>query len=225
MLTAFFEGFSLHAAVHLHANDRQGLARLAGYGARPLLSQERLSALPDGRLALRLKHPRADGRTELVMEPVELLSRLATLVPPPRAHLVRYSGVFGPASKWREHIVPGGTAPCAAVRDRPAALPGAEVEAASGPAEDGGEHTAAAKPRRPDARIPWAELLRRVFREDVLACPCGGRRKIIAYIVERRVVKSILECLGLPTTAPPMLPARSAWDDGPVWQDDVPTLQ
>ena len=27
------------------------------------------------------------------------------------------------------------------------------------------------KPRRPDAKIPWAELLQRVFREDMLACP------------------------------------------------------
>src|SRR5262249_13387605 len=26
------------------------------------------------------------------------------------------------------------------------------------------------------SRIPWAELLLRVLREDVLLCPCGGRR-------------------------------------------------
>jgi hypothetical protein len=48
---AYLEGFSLHAGVHLHANDREGLARLCGYGARPALSQDRLSELPDGRLA------------------------------------------------------------------------------------------------------------------------------------------------------------------------------
>ena len=211
--------------MHLHANDRQGLARLAGYGARPLLSQERLSAMPDGRLALRLKRPMADGRAELVLEPVELLRRLATLVPPPRAHLVRFSGVFGPASKWRKEIVPGETALGVAAPASPSALPGPAAEVAIATGEDAGARAAVVKKPRPEARIPWAELLRRVFQVDVLACPCGGRRKIIAYIVERRVVKSILECLGLPTTAPPMLPARSPWDDGPVWQDDVPTLQ
>jgi hypothetical protein len=36
-----------------------------------------------------------------------------------------------------------------------------------------------------------------VFQVDVLVCPCGGRRKIIAYIVERKVVKSILERPGV----------------------------
>src|SRR5207248_7776983 len=46
-LAAYHQGFSLHAGVHLHANDRQGLAHLCGYGARPPLTQERLSALPD----------------------------------------------------------------------------------------------------------------------------------------------------------------------------------
>jgi hypothetical protein len=82
------------------------------------------------------------------------------------------------------------------------------------------------KPRRPDAKIPWAELLQRVFLEDVLACPCGGRRRVIAFITERTVVKAILEHLGLPTTGPPIAPARrTAPPDLVPWQDDVPTLQ
>src|SRR4051812_7643756 len=38
------------------------------------------------------------------------------------------------------------------------------------------------------ARIPWAELLKRVYLEDVLACPCGGRRRIEAFIEEDEVV-------------------------------------
>jgi hypothetical protein len=93
-LAAYLDGFSLHAAVHLHANDREGLAHLCGYGARPPFSQERLSKLPDGRLAYRLKRPLGDGRQTLRLQPSELLRRLATLVPPPRAHFVRYHGVF-----------------------------------------------------------------------------------------------------------------------------------
>ncbi len=84
-LAAYLDGFSLHAGVHLHANDRQGLARLCGYGARPPLSQERLSRLSDGWIAYQLKRSLGDGRQRLVMRPTEWLRRLATLVPPPRS--------------------------------------------------------------------------------------------------------------------------------------------
>ena len=35
------------------------------------------------------------------MDPLSLLSRLATAVPPPRLHTVRYAGVLAPASKLR----------------------------------------------------------------------------------------------------------------------------
>src|SRR4051812_31484666 len=53
-----------------------------------------------------MKRRLGEGREILILEPRELLRRLATLVPPPRAHLVRYHGIFGPASKWRREIVP-----------------------------------------------------------------------------------------------------------------------
>ena len=209
---AYLEGFSLHAGVHLHANDREGLAHLCGYGARPPLSQERLSALPDGRLALRLKRPLADGREALILEPHELLRRLATLAPPPRHHLVRYHGVFGPASRWRREIVPAppeakGT--CAPLRsESQSPEPMAETHAA------------------PTSRIRWADLLLKVFREDVLSCPCGGRRVVLALVTEKKVIHAILDHLGLPTTGPPIAPARSTSpDESAGWQDEVPVLQ
>jgi hypothetical protein len=69
-------------------------------------------------------------------------------------------------------------------------------------------------------------MLQRVFREDVLVCPCGGRRRLIAFITDRKVVKAILDRLGLPATGPPVAPARSkVLPDPNPWQDDVPTLQ
>src|SRR5438094_902317 len=71
-LAAYHQGFSLHAGVHLYANDRQGLAHLCGDGARPPLTQERLSALPDGRLAYRMKRRLDDDREVLILEPREL---------------------------------------------------------------------------------------------------------------------------------------------------------
>ena len=44
---------------NLHANDRQGLARLCRYGARGALALERLSRAQDGRIALADEAPAA----------------------------------------------------------------------------------------------------------------------------------------------------------------------
>jgi len=224
---AYLQGFSLHAAVHLHTNDREGLAHLCGYGARPPFSQERLSELPDGRLSYRLKRPLGDGQT-LLLQPTELLRRLATLVPPPRAHLVRYHGVFAPASHWRSQVIPPlpEKTPFASAPSCASPCMGSEDPAPA--ATEVPPPQALAEVRRPadPSRIPWAELMMRVFREDVLACPCGGRRVVLAYLTQPGPVKAILDHLGLPSTGPPLAPAR--FIAGPAeatWQDDVPVLQ
>jgi hypothetical protein len=44
----------------------------------------------------------------------------------------------------------------------------------------------------------------------VFTCPsCGGQRRLIALITGGAVVRKILDCLGLPTAAPALAPARS----------------
>ena len=91
----------------MHAGDREGLERLCRYGVRPCFSLERLSVLADGRVAYRLRKPRSNGATHLVMTPVHFLARLAELVPPPRFPLLRFAGVLAPNSLWRSAVVPG----------------------------------------------------------------------------------------------------------------------
>ena len=103
-LRAWCEGFSLHAGVVIAEHDRDALERLCRYGARPAFALERLAWTEDGRISYKLKRPWPDGRTHLVMEPVAFLRRLVGIIPPPRRHLVRYSGVFGPASKHRAKL-------------------------------------------------------------------------------------------------------------------------
>ncbi len=40
-----------------------------------------------------------DGTTHIVLEPLDLMARLAAMVPPPRMHLTRCHGVFAPSRK------------------------------------------------------------------------------------------------------------------------------
>ncbi|XYH94925.1 transposase [Sorangium sp. So ce1128] len=89
----------------IRAGDRAGLERLCRYGARPPFSLERISLLPDGRVAYRLRKPRRNGATHLVLAPVHFLARIAALVPPPRYPLLRLSGVLASGSSWRAAVV------------------------------------------------------------------------------------------------------------------------
>jgi hypothetical protein len=56
---------------------------------------------------LTLKTPYRDGTTHVIFEPEDFIARLAALVPKPRAHLIRYHGVFARAAKLRARVVPG----------------------------------------------------------------------------------------------------------------------
>jgi putative transposase/transposase-like zinc-binding protein len=157
---ALLEGFSLHANTHLHANDRQGLERLCRYGARGALALERLSRAEDGRIAWRMKRPLPDGTTHLLFTGLEFLRRVASLVPPPRANLTRFHGVFAPGAKLRPFLLP-------------------QTGTEAGPQKESLCLAATVeKPRKQrTARVDWAGLLRRTFALDVFACArCGGRR-------------------------------------------------
>lgn len=52
--------------------------------------------------------------------------------------------------------------------------------------------------------------MRRVFEVDVLECPeCGSVMRILAAIHPPEATRAILDCLGLPSRAPPISPAVS----------------
>jgi len=67
----------------------------------------------------------------------------------------------------------------------------------------------AGRPSRGDTRL-WADLMRRSFGIDTLACPrCGGRFALIAVIEEASLIERILRHLGLPIGIPTPRPSRA----------------
>ncbi|WP_158621697.1 transposase [Corallococcus aberystwythensis] len=156
---------------------------------RGALALERLSRAEDGRIAYRMKRPLPDGTTHLLFTGLELLRRVASLVPPPRTNLTRFHGVFAPGAQLRPFLVPqagaeeASEAPQAAVRKE------------------------RMKQRTP--RVDWAELLRRTFDLDVFVCVrCGGRRRVLASVQGGGGVRAILEHLGLGPAGARLAPAR-----------------
>ena len=67
---------------------------------------------------------------------------------------------------------------------------------------------------------PWAELLRRVFATDVLSCPCGGRRSVVALVVDSALARAVLAPLRLPCTPATFAPARDP-PQAEFWFDDA----
>ena len=188
-LVAKNSGFSLHAGVATKAHERDKLEKICRYIARPAVSEERLSTDDYGNVIYRFKKPWDDGTTALKLTPMELMERLVALVPRPRIHLTRYHGVLGPHYKHRKQIVP-----------KPPELKLVH------------EDQNIIEPKQLELKkknIPWARLLARVFNIDVETCSkCGGKMKIIAAIEDPKVIRKILEHMGLDTKPPPLYLAR-----------------
>jgi len=182
--------FDLHAGRTVYAGDRAGLERLCHYLLRPPLA----------------------------------------LIPKPQVNLLIYQGILAPRARHRARRDPRG-APGRGVRpgSRPAPAPpavpristiGPPGKAAPSVSDGASANGADARgapaeatgppPHAPSGRYrAWAELLRRIFEIDVLACACGGRLRFIATIEDPPVVERILRHLGLPTVLPQLAPARS----------------
>lgn len=201
-------GFSLDASVRIEAEDRAGLQRLLRSCARPAFALERLHELDAEHLVYESAKPGPGGSVSVKLTPLELLDRLAALVPPPRRHRHRYFGVLAPNAPLRAAVtalaVPAAHTPIAA-----ACAPAAPTPPSPSP------ETADEPIHRRAARYTWALLLARIYEVFPLLCPkCDGEMRIVAFITEAVAVREILAHLGEPTSHPHMAPAR----DPPRWE-------
>jgi hypothetical protein len=178
---ASVHGFSLHANTHIAAHRRDQLERLIRYTARGAVSLERLEQDANGDLIYTFTKPWSDGTSGIKLSPLELLEKLAALVPPPRVHQVRYGGCLAPHSKLRAAITPT-------------------------PRQQGVQEAVSPV----SSRWGWARLLKRVFTLDMERCPrCQqGTLRIIAAITSRPIIRKILCHLKLSAEPPPRAPAR-----------------
>ena len=114
MLGYKHSGFSVDTSVCIAAHDRAGLERLLRYCARPPFAMERLRkagrelvyrcAKQHSEPGSNLHHKRGAKVDELTLTPLELMDRIAKLVPPPRTHRHRYFGVLAPNSPLRHAV-------------------------------------------------------------------------------------------------------------------------
>ena len=196
-LAAQIDGYSIHADVAVAADDRQGLARLLRYGARPPLAANRVSITPDGKVKYELRKV-LSGRSHITLDPDAFVRRLASLIAPPWLNLTRFHGVFSANSKHHQAVKALVPKPVSLLEQIPEDLKQLGFE----------QTDPVPAPLPKPLRIKWGDLLRRTFA-DVLVCPkCEGSMRLVATIEERDVIEKILSHLELPTEPVPSAPAR-----------------
>jgi hypothetical protein len=145
------------------------LLRLARYCARNPVALHRLEYDAKAR---KVKYwsdkdegPTAGAET---VEALEFLARVTAHIPDKHQVMTRYYGWYANRTRGerRLSVADGDTGVAIAERER---VPLSE------------------------ARLWWAELLRRIFEVDPLRCPrCAGEMRIVAFITERAVIDRIL---------------------------------
>ena len=222
MLGYKHSGFSVDAGVCIEAHDRAALERLLRYCARPPFSMERLRKEGSKlvyRCAKQRSEPTSDKRgakaDELHLTPLELIDRIAALVPPPRTHRHRYFGVLAPNSPLRAAVT------ALATPAQAAPVLGASIS--TGECAPGVVPMSSALPSQSEPVLPkraahylWAVLIARIYEVFPLLCPlCGGHMRIIAFITHSADIRHILDHIGADSEPPRISPARGP----PLWDD------
>lgn len=155
-------GLHVYVSPPIDGADRSNLEWLCRYLLRPPFSLGRLGQREDGKLTYRLKRKDKAGNTVLVLTPLELMMRLASLIPGPRQRLRKLFGILAPRSPGRKKVMPK-------------------------PSDDKCRHaapdakqSAQERPKGPDL----AKLLGNIPTDELLKCPrCLGRMTVIHRLV------------------------------------------
>ena len=150
----------------------------------------------------------------LHLTPLELIDRIAALVPPPRTHRHRYFGVLAPNSPLRAAVT------ALATPAQAAPVLGASIS--TGECAPGVVPMSSALPSQSEPVLPkraahylWAVLIARIYEVFPLLCPlCGGQMRIIAFITHSADIRHILDHIGADSEPPRISPARGP----PLWE-------
>jgi len=188
MLAWPHSGFHVHDGVCVAADDKEFTVRLARYCARNPVALGRME-YDERQSAVTYHSDKPTGPTagSDTVDALEFLARVVSHIPNKGQVLQRYYGWY--ASRVR----------------------GMRRKAA----EAGDEHPIVCVDPEPEvlseAALRWAELLRRIFEVDPLACPrCGEEMRIVAFVTEPRIIDRILDHLRptAPTRPRPRAPPR-----------------
>jgi hypothetical protein len=216
-------GFSIDASVRIEGHDRQGLERLVrGHRRVALVVPVRRSPsivstpwgatrhcahpMPDSSIGYRDPRPTAAPSSSCLPSNCSSAWPGSSLHHASIAIAITESLPQGTRRRWVARLRPQ------VIALRPSELtdPPLPGDDETQPSRAHGSHAAeGSPPSGRSARMRWTQLLARIYEVLPLLCTsCGGQMRILAFLTDPPVVRSILAHLDLPHRPPPLAPAR-----------------
>jgi hypothetical protein len=168
MLAWPHSGFHVHDGVRVGADERDFAVRLARYCARNPVALGRMEYQEeDSTVTYHSDKPTGPTAGSETVDALEFLARVVSHIPNKGQVLQRYYGWYASRVRGmrRKASEAGEEQPVVCVDPEPAVLS--------------------------EAGKRWAELLRRIFEVDPLACPrCGQEMRMVAFITEPKTIAS-----------------------------------
>ena len=108
-------------------------------------------------------------------------------IPQPKLHTVRYYGEYSSVARARRR-----------------------AEKAEAEEEESSATVLPSAAERRRLRRAWAQMIRRIYEVDPLTCRCGAKMRILAFILDPRVVIKILRHIADHGTSRERAPPSSA---------------
>lgn len=195
-------GFSIDCKVKIDKDSRLGLEKLLRYCSRPPLLLSRLHKDENGTIIYRLPDKEIYDQSFIPLKPLELIQKVAEIIPPPYVHRHVYYGVLAPNAKLRKRVVltAGSDDAGSNVMNDSMNKMNTTPNTERNESKDNNEKTSATKKR---ACSLWAIMIARIFEVMPLICTrCGKPMKIISFLTEKDTIEHILNHIGEPSIPP-----------------------
>jgi len=176
-------GFSVHNEVRIQAGGAKGIENLAQYIIRNTFSLAKVNFVEKtGTVIYRSKMSHGGNKRNFqTFSPMEFIAAVTQHIPERLAQMVRYVG-------WYSNRMRG---------DRRKNEQMAEETQEKRDENNEIIVIGSFKPKKVPPLV-WRECIKKIWEVDPLLCPhCGSLMKILSFIYERKVIKKILDHLGL----------------------------
>ena len=167
ILSWHHSGFNVFCTDRIYPRSASSMENLARYIIRASFSQERMNYIVEQSKVI---YKSKNGNDTKEFDVLDFIASIASHIPNKNEQMVRYNGYYSNVCRGRRK------------KDN-------IIEA---------DFTIQDNECTKGANKSWARLIKKIYEVDPLICPkCGGQMRIIAFIEDYKVVKKILDYLGI----------------------------